>query len=336
MNKVKYKMYVFMGYPGSGKSTIAEAFAQDRAAIYLSSDKTREKLFGFRDQTHNDQVFKYMKDTALEWADSGDCVFDATNLTRKDRIKIINDYKKYYELHLFCILRPIDEIIEVNNQRKQFLPQQYIDDSVLKRILGKFQLPTKEEGWETISFKLVTRNREDIDHDNPHHGETVKQHIDYIVSYCEQHRVMQWLYKLGYYHDLGKFFVGLYNADKGYTQFIGHAAVSAYIYLVDTIIDYISYYAKQRNTNPDEDISVYGRYINLYNFSNLSDILNMYYLIYYHDQPYCCVDKTALLSSLNKHNKPLKYWQDNKKINIEMLADILLGFNKIDRMRKEV
>ena len=347
MNEEKHKMYVFMGYPGSCKSSLSKTFAEDKNALYLSSDETREKLFGFRDQTRNKEVFEYIKKLAVEWASTGDCVLDATNLNRKDRMRIMNDYKKYYEMHLFCMLRPIDEIIEVNNRRKDVAPEQYIEENSLKRILTRFQLPTKEEGWKTISFKLVTekfdineakfsyKDRDDIKHDNPHHSETVKQHIDFITSYCEKNHTVEWLRNLGFYHDLGKFFVNIYNEEKGYTQFIGHAAVSAYIYLIDTVIDYVVYYAKQRGTDPIEDISLYGRYISLFNFSNLGDVLNMYYLIYYHDQPYSCETKEHLINSLSKPSKPLLYWQKEGKLNIEMFADILIGFNKIDKMRED-
>lgn len=342
----KHKLYMFMGYPGSGKSTIAKRFAEDRYALYLSSDETREMMFGFRDQDHNKEVFDYIKKTAIEWSNTGDCVIDATNLSRKDRLRSINDYKKYYELHLFCILRSIDEIIEVNNFRKDFLKEQYIEEDILKRILTKFQLPTEDEGWKTISFKIVTNKphveevkfnydtTEDKNHDNPHHSETIKEHIDYVVKNCSKSGMFQWLKTLGYYHDLGKFYVGKYNEEKKYTQYIGHSAVSAYIYLVDTIIDYLIYYSKQQDTDVNQDVNVYGRYIALRNFSNLGDILNMYYLIYYHDQPYACPGRDDLLQSLSKPSKPLMYWQKQGKIHIEMFTDILIGFNKIDRLRE--
>ena len=60
----------------------------------------------------------------------------------------------------------------------------------------------------------------------------------------------------------------------------------------------------------------------------------MYYLIYYHDQPYSCEDKESLLHSLNKPSKPLKYFEDKEMLYIEYMVDLLIGFNKIDRMRE--
>lgn len=341
------KLYVFMGYPGSGKSTIAREFAAERNALYLASDEVREKLFGFRDQTRNTEVFDYIKKTAIEHSSEGDCVIDATNLNRKDRVRTLNDYKKYYELHLFCILRPIDEIFEVNNDRKENSIEQYIDENELKRIIGKFQLPTSDEGWSTISFKLVTNKKDikdakfnyaamkDIPHDNPHHSETIKEHIDFVTKNCTKSGMFKWLGVLGAYHDVGKFYVIKYNEERGYSQCLGHAAVSAYIYLVDTLIDYLLYYGEQQKTDVNEDIQLHGRYIALFNFSNIVDILNLYYLIFYHDQPFTCEDREHLIQSLSKPNKSLAYWQKQGKIHIEMFADILLGFNKIDRMRED-
>lgn len=343
----KHKLYVFMGYPGSGKSTLAKTFAEDRQALYLASDEVRELLYGFRDQTHNKEVFEYIEKAAIEHCGKGDCVLDATNLSKKDRLRTINNYKKYYELHLFCIIRPVNEIIEVNARRKQTSIKEFIEEDELKRILTRFQLPTKEEGWKTISFKLITDRQDlrdakfnydvmdDIPHDNPHHNETIKEHINFVVKNCTKAGMFKWLGTLGFYHDLGKFYVIKYNEEKGYSQCVGHAAVSAYIYLVDTIIDYLVYYSEQQKTDVNDDVHMYGRYINLFNFTNVSDILNIYYLIFYHDQPFACESREHLLESLSKPSKSLAYWQNQGKINIEMFTDILIGFNKIDRMRED-
>ena len=341
------KLYVFMGYPGSGKSTLSKQFAEERNALYLSSDEIREELFGFRDQTRNKEVFAEIEKRALEQSEVGDCLIDATNLSRKDRLKTIDRYRKRYELHLFCILRPLDELIDENEKRKKISSEVGIDEENFKRILGKFQLPTPNEGWKTISFKIVTSkddikkcrfdytSMEDINHDNPHHPETIKQHIDFAVNRCKSNHLFQWLVDLAYYHDLGKFYVIRYNSEKGYSQCIGHAAVSAYIYLLDTMVDYLTHYSKQQDININDNLDLYERYVNLFNFSNIGDILNMYYLIFYHDQPYACESKEHLLKSLHKGSKDLVYWEKQGKLRIDMFTDILLGFNSIDRMRKE-
>ena len=341
------KLYVFMGYPGSGKTTIARDFAREQGALYLSSDDIREELFGFRDQTKHKETFAELEKRALERKDIGNCLIDATNLNRKDRMKTIERYRKVYELHLFCILRPVDELFDVNELRGMYNQKsEYIPEDVFKRILGKFQLPTFDEGWKTISFKLNTskdsiedcifnyNNMEDEDHDNPHHPETIKEHINFTVNHCKRNNLFNWLADLAYYHDLGKFYVKIFNEEKGYHQCCGHASVSGYIYLIDTIVKYLKHYEEQRAVSFDNSESC--RYINIYNFNNCSDILNMYYLIYYHDQPFACEGRDKLLKSLSKPSKPLSYLQKDGKINIELFADILIGFNKIDRMRDEV
>ena len=107
-------VYILMGYPGSGKSTLLSQLANPETDLCLSSDNIREELFGFRDQEHNQEVFATLYQRALDYSDTGSIYIDATNLSRKDRAKTIEKLRKYYSLHLICVLRPITEIIEVN------------------------------------------------------------------------------------------------------------------------------------------------------------------------------------------------------------------------------
>lgn len=328
------KLYVFMGYPGCGKSYIAKQLATKTTDLYLSSDELREEMFGFRDQTRNDELFAELYKRALDHIDIGDTYIDATNLSRKDRLRILAQIKRRYELHLICVIRPIDEIIETNNIRQG---EEHIPEDILKRILGKFQLPILEEGWDYIDYYFNTTKFSptesifhyldfpDINHDNPHHNETLHEHLHYITQMSLQLSDNKYVQNIAPYHDIGKFFVKKYNPDKGYHQFIGHAPVSAYIYLTNTIIRYMY----------DNHI-VFGFIPDIEKCIGNYDFIVMYFGIYYHDIPYSLPDRKDIIKSISKPSKHIvqSFRRYCKKHSIEELVDIILEFNKIDSMRE--
>ena len=335
------KLFVLMGYPGSGKSTFLKSIEMKRNDLILSSDDLREELFGFRDQTHNKELFEELYNRAESHKDEGDVYIDSTCLTKKDRMRVFNRLSKFFEPHLICILRPIDELVAVNEGRKD--TSSYIPEEIFKTILGRFQLPTYEEGWKQIAYTIITDKSDlskcifnyevilDCPHDNPHHSETIKEHIDFCVNYCRYHEKALELVTLSKYHDLGKFYVRNYNSEKSYHQYLGHAALSAYIYLIDAVISYLDRY----NNYHDIDYNM-KKLFDIMLFDDITSILTMYYLIFYHDQPYTCPTYSSLEKSLYKKSKPLIYLEDSGSyILVEMIIDLLMEFNRIDRMRDE-
>lgn len=327
------KLFVFMGYPGSGKSYIAKQMVNHNTDLYISSDELREEMFGFRDQEHNTELFEELYKRLLDHKDIGDAYMDATNLSRKDRLRVLAHIQRKYELHLVCVLRPIDEVVEVNNLRQG---EEHIPDDIFKRILGKFQLPILEEGWDEISYYFNTTkfspldsilyytDLPDTDHDNPHHNETLKEHLDYVTKMSKKSD-NKYIQVIAPYHDIGKYFVKKYNEEKGYHQFIGHAAVSSYIYLMNRLIQHMY-----------ENHIVFGIIHNAYDVIGTYDFIITYYGIYFHDLPYSVDNRKDLLHSLEKPSKQIiqLYRRYCKKRTLDELADTIIEFNKIDRLRE--
>lgn len=325
----KNTAYVLMGYPGSGKSYFAKNIINNDIPLnnflYLSSDDLREELYGFRDQTHNKEVFEELYRRAIEHSSEGDVIIDSTALTRKDRLRVIELLKKYYSLHLICVVRNLDLIVQVN--RSRFNTKEFIPEDIFKQILGRFQFPTFDEGWDFIDFYLnddfssdyfgyrlfsILASGYGVEHNNPHHSESILDHIFQVYN------VSKPCYKeLALFHDLGKFYVRSFNEEKNYYQYLGHAAVSMYLYLFDNL-----FRSRQVSSN------------SLISFDRVDDMISLYTMfeIYYHDQPYACSDKDSLFHSLSKSSKPLKYLFGD---DLEEFVDDLIEFNKYDRYRED-
>ena len=327
-------LFVFMGYPGSGKSYLASQIVNQEKGLYLSSDLLREEMFGFRDQNHNKELFDELYRRVEIGLKDQDVYLDATNLSRKDRLKVVGRFKKKCRLHLICVLRSITELLEVNETRTG---EEHIPDHIFIKILGRFQFPTYDEGWDDIKFYFVTTKfspvdsfvdyklLSDIDHDNPHHSETIKEHLDYLTQYCKENAENSILAHIASYHDIGKFYVKQYNQEKGYSQFIGHAAVSTYIYFMNRLIEFMY----------DNHI-IYGYIPNIEMLFSSSNFIVEMLGIYYHDYPYSLPEFDDLLKSLKKPSKPVLYLLNkySKNYNIDDFIKLLIEFNKIDRMRE--
>lgn len=115
------KLYILIGVPGVGKSTIANKL-KNKNTICLSSDDIREEYIeNIEDyQKHNAKVFEIMNNKTFELLKEGkNVIYDATNLSRKKRKHLYNQAKKYdTEVIAYCILKPLKTILKQNNQRK--------------------------------------------------------------------------------------------------------------------------------------------------------------------------------------------------------------------------
>lgn len=52
------KLYMMIGLPGSGKSTIAKELSKSEDTVIVSSDEIRKELGDINDQSQNNKVFE--------------------------------------------------------------------------------------------------------------------------------------------------------------------------------------------------------------------------------------------------------------------------------------
>ena len=96
---------LFCGLSGSGKSSYINKYAEglhkeEYNVLVVSSDEIREEVYGdINDQTHNSEVFQRIHKTIQQWAtrdynENDVLIVDATNLTRKHRMAMLNIVKQ--------------------------------------------------------------------------------------------------------------------------------------------------------------------------------------------------------------------------------------------------
>lgn len=262
------ELILVIGLPGSGKSTwVRNNFLYDRlyrgGITMLSSDDVRKQLFkDENDQTHNEEVFQYIKDTAVSKLELGHkVIIDATNLTRKSR-KAITDYVEqkisgFYDfgyIRFVVIATPYFKCLENNRKRSRQVPEE-----VITRMYKYFEFPTYIETVHKIDivypFKIdkelyganpAYKILEDYPHETPYHKMTVGHHMEEtynVMKVMSNNRVMLSAAEL---HDIGKPFCKQYIEEENGTKrarFLNHANVGSYEAM---------FYAKQRKFTAEE------------------------------------------------------------------------------------
>lgn len=246
------ELILLIGLAGAGKSTYLKKYEYDRIFYYnttiLSSDKVREELFNdVNDQTHNEEVFQYIKETAVRKLELGHrVIIDATNITRKSR-KSITDYVEqqisgFYEygfIKFVVIATPYYQCLENNRKRDRQVPEE-----VITRMYKNFEFPTYMETVHQIEIIYPFELDKDyyniqhpyerllkFSHNTPFHTYTVGEHLREtyeITKILTENKVIQ---KAAELHDIGKPFCQEIIKDENditRARYLNHANVGSY------------------------------------------------------------------------------------------------------------
>lgn len=237
------------GIPGSGKTTKAKKIAKECSAVYISSDDLREELFeDATDQNHNEEVFTEMnKRTVKALKENKNVVYDSCNISRKRRMTIIRQFKRYNPKFICALCyNTYEKCLENNRKRERVVP----DDAVL-RMMMNFYFPQKFEGWDEIKIYIPKdMNPEkdikelfygenglcNIKHDNHHHSMTIGYHcIATFLDCLAKHPNIDYipLHVAALLHDIGKPLCKSFKDSKGNiseeAHYYQHHLASAYI-----------------------------------------------------------------------------------------------------------
>ena len=251
-------VYMLIGLPGSGKSTVAEKLAKGEDAVIVSTDKIREELFGdeaiqSNEKYNGNDVFCIAYDKIkLAMLEGRNVIFDATNVKRKNRKYFLDllrpekflalqktNYR--YRFHAILIATPYEKCLKNNLNRRRVVPEE-----VIKRMMTNFEVPIYKEGWNKIEivrpFKdwapsgyinyfeyLVVKTN--IPHDcEPYHTGLIGEHLIRVHTLMRENKETSVFSGVGYFHDIGKPYVKAYNPKKGRCTYYNHGNVSAYLF----------------------------------------------------------------------------------------------------------
>lgn len=155
------KIYVLVGPPGVGKSTWVEKEFQGECTI-IGSDAILEAIAAEEGKTYNEVFEKYIKVAdKMMWQEfdsvvSNNCypiVIDRTNMSIKSRSKIFERLKNFHRGHGYTIEAVVFAIPEKKewDRRLASRPGKTIPDFVIKNMVTSFQMPTVQEGFNTIN-----------------------------------------------------------------------------------------------------------------------------------------------------------------------------------------
>lgn len=144
----KNTLIVLAGISGSGKSTFAEILIENDNFGYVCPDLIRKELYGNESiQGNGNEVFKCaFENLSYYGVNDFDCVFDATNTTKKARRKVIEQGRKHFNFILCYYFYP-SLIKSMNNQKKR---ERQVPREVLVKQINQWETPTIDEGFDYV------------------------------------------------------------------------------------------------------------------------------------------------------------------------------------------
>jgi len=145
-------LYVLVGLPFSGKTAFYEnelkpKLSEDHIRVNPGEIKQILRASGLSEDEVNKYCFKLMMDRVRKGIKEGrDVVFDATNLTKVVRKKLIKEAKKCKtEVVAYVINPPLKVCLERNKKAGNIIPEERF-----RRLYKQFELPTQKEGFDKV------------------------------------------------------------------------------------------------------------------------------------------------------------------------------------------
>lgn len=230
-------LYMMVGIPASGKSTVAKEYASkvENSKVF-SSDEYRKNLLGDeQSQENNALVFKTLFTDMHKWLSEGNnAIFDACNTTVKSRRKVVDKFSDIALIVPVVVMATYEECCKRDASRSRT-----VGISVIRKFINSYEFPQLFEGFNEIKFVQTmpfeylcidyyiyyARKAESFNQFSKWHKYTVGEHCEKVAKQFEDDR----MYEAGRYHDYGKMFTQSFG-DDGYAHYYSHEHWSAYWY----------------------------------------------------------------------------------------------------------
>ena len=229
------KLFVMIGIPGAGKSTIAKEIAERELAVVVSSDAVRGVLYGDENiQGDPAKVFRIVNDNIKCHLRNGhNVIMDATNINSKKRAAFLREMSKVCpDCEKIAVVVVADRDTCVS---RDLLRERTVGEAVIDRMIANFQPPFYYEGWDKIEYHNTGKPIElgelfaqavKFDQKNHHHTLTLGKHMEVAASYVDDYVDSI----AAYYHDIGKLFCQTFD-DDGEAHYYNHHYIGAYVWL---------------------------------------------------------------------------------------------------------
>lgn len=299
LSKSNYLEFIMLvGLPASGKSTWAinkqNHNHYGRKIKILSSDNVRYELYGDASiQGNPTDVFDELHKQVIDSLNNGyDVIYDATNLTIKNRKSIldkIKELKNTVDIRISCELfaPTMDIILNRNRSRDRVVPE-----DVIYSMRNRFQIPLYREGFEYIEINddvydnskhwtTMFSEMRGFNQKNPNHDFDLFNHCskcaDYVsINSCEDDHELLWI--ASKLHDYGKLFTQTFD-ENGIAHYYNHENVGAY-----EVLSNLKLWDSSEDDKFDIDLDLVRivTYINYhmipFYFKNMSDKKKRYYV----------------------------------------------------------
>lgn len=237
------QLTMLVGFPGSGKSTVAQGMVEESpGTIIVSSDAMRKELFGDENcQNHNDLLFKQLhKRIRDHLQDGNDVIYDACNINYKQRMEFLKSLNSIpCWKRVLVVATPVSECLRRNANRERVVPEKAIF-----KMYRNFWMPASYEGFNSVTvYRPILKKQKTADEFvkmvfawdqmNSHHSRTLGEHMalarDAILKEDPFNSILAYA---AYIHDCGKPFCATRKNAKdvldGEMHYYGHEHAGAY------------------------------------------------------------------------------------------------------------
>jgi predicted kinase len=156
-NKQQPIIYILIGAPASGKSTWSRSIlSKDSSFVVISTDDLIEQYGAEEGLNYSEAWPKYNgKATAVAKqkfasavSSNSNIIYDQTNMGKKKRQSILSNVQDYYKI---AVVFDVDtkELFRRNKERAEKTGKN-IPEHVIKDMLGRYEIPTTQEGFDKI------------------------------------------------------------------------------------------------------------------------------------------------------------------------------------------